>query len=91
MDCDRVIWSSLTKEKNAKLASLGTDAAKILGIELDPDLLRQQAVEAELASSVRISCLMTLANLGLQEDDEFFQSLLEDETDAIRAFAPSVF
>ena len=80
----------LTKEKNAKLASLGTDIAKILGIELDPDLLRQQAVEAELASSVRISCLMTLANLGLQEDDEFFQSLLEDETDAIRAFALKV-
>ncbi|MEC7626981.1 MAG: HEAT repeat domain-containing protein [Verrucomicrobiota bacterium] len=80
----------LTKEKNAKLASLGTDVAKILGIELDPDLLRQQAVEAELASSVRISCLMTLANLGLQEDDEFFQSLLEDETDAIRAFALKV-
>ena len=80
----------LAEEKNPKLTSLGTDVAKILGIELDPDLLRQQSTDGELASSVRISCMMTLANLGLKEDDSLFLLLLEDETDEVRAFALKV-
>jgi putative heme-binding domain-containing protein len=34
--------------------------------------------------------MMTLANLGLKEDDSLFLSLLEDETDEVRAFALKV-
>ena len=77
----------LAEEKNGDLASLGTDVAEILGIVLDPDLLRKQGMETELSSVVRLACLVNLAKLEQEQDDDLFTFLLKDDSAEIRAFA----
>ena len=77
----------LAEERSGTLASLGTDVAEILGIVLDPVLLRKQGMETKLNSVVRLACLVNLAKLGLEEDNDLFTALLKDDAAEIQAFA----
>lgn len=76
----------LANEMNPEIASLGTEVAKILGISLNPKLLRQQVTDIDLDPQVRIASLQTLSELKVKRDDELFLNLLNDPSEEVRAF-----
>ncbi len=67
------------------LISLATNLAQKMGLSMDVQILRKQIKDHNLDAQVRVANLNSMSDLQRPEDNELLLSLLNDESEGIRA------
>ena len=75
----------LMQKNDPKLVSLATNLAQKIGLSMDADILRNQIMNNQLDPQVRVANLNSMADLNLTNDDTIILSLIEDESEEVRA------